>query len=100
MNDTFHDVARWADRGDRIAIVMVLGGVRSAPRPLGTKMPINDRGEISGHVGGGWVEGAAVKIAERVIGSERPELTHFGMPTPRPGIVLPCGGAIGLRVRP
>jgi hypothetical protein len=27
MNDTLHDVARWADRGDRIAIAMV-GGAR------------------------------------------------------------------------
>jgi hypothetical protein len=29
MNDTLHDVARWADRGDRIAIAMVVGAVRS-----------------------------------------------------------------------
>ena len=42
MNDTLHDVARWADRGDRIAIAMVVGAVRSAPRRLGTKMAIND----------------------------------------------------------
>jgi xanthine dehydrogenase accessory factor len=44
------DVTRWANRGDRIAIAMVVGAVRSAPRPLGTKMAINDRGEVSGSV--------------------------------------------------
>lgn len=48
MNDTLRDVTRWADRGDRIAIALVVGAVRSAPRPLGTKMAINDRDEISG----------------------------------------------------
>jgi xanthine/CO dehydrogenase XdhC/CoxF family maturation factor len=46
--------------------------------PLGTKMAINDRGEISGSVSGGGVEGAVVEIAERVIGSGHPELAHFG----------------------
>jgi xanthine/CO dehydrogenase XdhC/CoxF family maturation factor len=32
---------------------MVVGAERSAPRPLGTKMAINDRGEIAGAVSGG-----------------------------------------------
>jgi xanthine/CO dehydrogenase XdhC/CoxF family maturation factor len=72
MNDTLHNVARWADRGDRIAIAMVVGAMRSAPRPLGTKMAINDRGEISGSVSGGCGEGAVVEIAERVISSGHP----------------------------
>jgi xanthine dehydrogenase accessory factor len=69
MNDTLHDVTRWADRGDRIAIAMVVGAVRSAPRPLGTNMAVNDRGEISGSVSGGCIERAVVEIAERVISS-------------------------------
>jgi xanthine/CO dehydrogenase XdhC/CoxF family maturation factor len=73
MNDTLHNVTSWADRGDRIAIAMVVGAMPSAPRPLGTKMAINDRGEISGSVSGGCGEGAAVDIAERVISSGHPE---------------------------
>jgi xanthine/CO dehydrogenase XdhC/CoxF family maturation factor len=69
MNDTLHNVARWADRGDRIAIAIVVGAMRSAPRPLGTNMAINDRREISGSVSGGSGEGTVVEIDERVIGS-------------------------------
>jgi xanthine dehydrogenase accessory factor len=79
MNDVWGEVGRWAPRGDRIAIAMVVGARRSAPRPLGTKMAINDRGEIAGGVSGGCVEGAVVEIAERVIDSGRPELAHFGI---------------------
>jgi xanthine/CO dehydrogenase XdhC/CoxF family maturation factor len=56
---------------------MVVGAERSAPRPLGTKMAINDRGEIAGAVSGGCVEGAVVEIAERVIDSGRPELAGW-----------------------
>jgi xanthine dehydrogenase accessory factor len=48
MNDVWEEVGRWSVRGDRIAIAMVVDAERSAPRPLGTKMAINDRGEIAG----------------------------------------------------
>ena len=48
MKDVWEEVGRWAARGDRIAIAMVVGAERSGPRPLGTKMAINDRGEIAG----------------------------------------------------
>jgi xanthine/CO dehydrogenase XdhC/CoxF family maturation factor len=73
MNDPLHNVTRWADRGDRIAIALVAGAMPSAPHPLGIKMAINDRGEISGSVSGGCGEGAAVEIAGRVISRGYPE---------------------------
>jgi xanthine/CO dehydrogenase XdhC/CoxF family maturation factor len=73
MNDTLHNVTRWADRGDRIAVAIVAGAMPSAPRPLGSKMAINDRGEISGSVPGGCGEGAVVEITERLISSGYPE---------------------------
>ena len=38
MKDVWEEVGRWAARGDRIAIAMVVGAERSAPLPLGTKM--------------------------------------------------------------
>src|SRR5579871_1013314 len=79
MNDTLRDVSRWVDRGDRVAIATAVGAARSATRPLGTKMAINDHGEISGNVSGGCVEAAVVEIAERVINTGRPELEHFGI---------------------
>ena len=80
---------------------MVVGNLRSAPRPLGTKMAINDRGEISGSVSGGCVEGAVVEIAERVISTGRPELAHFGIADSEAwGVGLPCGGEIDVFVEP
>jgi xanthine dehydrogenase accessory factor len=100
MKDVWEEVGRWAARGDRIAIAMVVGAERSAPRPLGTKMAINDRGEIAGGVSGGCVEGAVVEIAERVIDSGRPELAHFGIADAEAwGVGLPCGGEIDVWVQ-
>jgi xanthine dehydrogenase accessory factor len=63
-------------------------------------MAINDRGEISGSVSGGCVEGAVVEIAERVISSGRPELAHFGIDDSEAwGVGLPCGGEIDVWVQ-
>ena len=79
---------------------MVVGAVRSAPRPLGTKMAINEHGEVSGSVSGGCVEGAVVEIAERVIDSGQPELAHFGIADSEAwGVGLPCGGEIDVWVQ-
>jgi xanthine dehydrogenase accessory factor len=63
-------------------------------------MAINDRGEISGSVSGGCVEGAVVEIAERVIGSGHPDLAHFGIADAEAwGVGLPCGGEIDVWVQ-
>jgi len=64
MNEVWEEVDRLAVRGARIAIAMVVGAARSAPRPLGTKSAINDRREVPGGVSGGCVEGAVVEIAD------------------------------------
>jgi xanthine dehydrogenase accessory factor len=100
VNNALHEIMPWAVRGDRIAIATVVGAAHSAPRPLGTKMAINDRGEISGNVSGGCVEGAVVEIAERVISTGRPELAHFGISdSDATGVGLPCGGEIDIWVQ-
>ena len=45
MKDVIDDVDRWIERGDKVALATVVGVRRSAPRPPGAKMAINDRGE-------------------------------------------------------
>jgi xanthine dehydrogenase accessory factor len=99
MRDVLADVDAWTARGDRVAIAMVVGVKRSAPRPPGSKMAINDRGEISGMVSGGCVEGAVVEIAESVIGDGKPQLLTFGIADEEAWDVgLPCGGEIDVLV--
>src|ERR671930_556415 len=78
MKDVLQDVDAWTARGDKVALAMVVGVKRSAPRPPGAKMAINDRGEVSGAVSGGCVEGAVVEVAERVLAGGDPELVHYG----------------------
>ena len=48
MKDVLEDVDAWTARGDSIALATVISVKRSAPRPPGSKMAINEHGEIAG----------------------------------------------------
>jgi xanthine dehydrogenase accessory factor len=99
MRDVIEDVDAWVARGDRVALATVINVKRSAPRPPGAKMAVNSRGEVSGAVSGGCVEGAVVEVAEEVLGGSDPRLLHFGIADSDAWDVgLPCGGEIDVYV--
>ena len=100
MKDVIDDVDRWIERGDKVALATVVGIRRSAPRPPGAKMAINDKGEISGMVSGGCVEGAVIQEAQEVLAGGPPRLLHFGVADAEAWDVgLPCGGEIDVWVQ-
>ena len=85
--------------GRRVALATVIGVKRSAPRPPGAKMAVNERGEVTGAVSGGCVEGAVVEVAEDVLEGGPPRLLHFGIADSEAWDVgLPCGGEIAVFV--
>jgi xanthine dehydrogenase accessory factor len=99
MKDVIGEVDAWAARGDAVALATVVGVKRSAPRPPGTKMAVNEHGEICGAVSGGCVEGAVVEVAEEVLRGGEPRLLHFGIADEEAWDVgLPCGGEIDVWV--
>src|SRR5438270_6088762 len=99
MQDVLSELALWKERGDRIGLATVIDVQRSAPRPPGSKMAVNEHGEISGAVSGGCVEGAVVEVAEQVLGGAEPQLLQFGIADEEAWDVgLPCGGEIEVYV--
>jgi len=100
VKDILEDVNRWSERGYRLATATVVDFKRSAPRPPGSKMAINEHGEVSGQVSGGCVEGAVVAIADDVLRTGEPQLLHFGIADDEAWEVgLPCGGEIDVWVQ-
>ncbi len=96
MND---DVLSTARSWPRAALATVVNVKRSAPLPPGSKMAVNEHGEISGAGSGGCVEGAVVEVAEQVLGGAGPQLLHFGIADEEAWDVgLPCGGEIDVYV--
>jgi len=99
MQEVLPELALWKERGDRIALATVIDVQRSAPRPPGAKMAVNDRGEIAGSVSGGCVEGAVAEIADGILKGDPPQLLHFGIADSDAWDVgLPCGGEIDVWV--
>jgi xanthine dehydrogenase accessory factor len=99
MKDVVEDVDRWVADGAQVAIATVVGTRRSAPRPPGSKMAISSRGEVSGMVSGGCVEGAVIEVADTVINGGEPQLLTFGIADEEAWDVgLPCGGEIDVWV--
>jgi xanthine dehydrogenase accessory factor len=99
VKDVVDDVRAWTARGDRVALATVVGVRRSAPRPPGAKMAVNEHGEVSGAVSGGCVEGAVVEVAGEVLRGDGPRLLHFGIADSEAWDVgLPCGGEIDVYV--
>jgi XdhC and CoxI family len=95
MKDVLADVERWRARGERVAIATVVATRRSAPRPIGSKLAVSERGELSGSVSGGCVEADVAERAKEVLDGAPPALLTYGIADDEAFEVgLPCGGEI------
>ena len=51
----------WLDTKQNVVLATVIQTWGSSPRPIGSRMIVNDRGDFSGSVSGGCVETAVVR---------------------------------------
>ena len=72
---------------------------RSAPRPVGSKLIVSERGELAGSVSGGCVESEVVEEAREVLAGGEPRLLTYGISDDLAlSVGLPCGGEIDVWV--
>ena len=87
--------ATWADGGLGVALATVVSTWGSAPRPAGSHLAVNERGEFVGSVSGGCIEGAVVREALESIRDGKTRLLEYGVTHDRAWEVgLACGGTI------
>src|SRR5262245_43190173 len=95
MRDVLADVERWTKAGEGVALATVIQTWGSAPRGVGARMAVSERGGIAGSVSGGCVEGAVAEAAAGVLKTGAPRLLHFGVADADAWQVgLSCGGTI------
>ena len=95
MKEVVADIDSWKARGDGVALATVTWTDGSTPRPIGAKMAVNSRGEFTGSMSGGCVEGAVIERARHVIKTGEPELVQYGISDDIAWDVgLSCGGSI------
>ena len=94
-DDVLNRLAAWQDDGHKIAVSTVVATWGSSPRPVGSQLGVNDRGEMVGSVSGGCIEGAVVKEALEIMDGAPPKLLDFGISNEQAWEVgLACGGKL------
>jgi xanthine/CO dehydrogenase XdhC/CoxF family maturation factor len=102
MSDTeaiLTQATEWHRGGRGVALATVVTTWGSSPRPVGSKLAVDDAGHFVGSVSGGCVEGAVIEAAQDVIGSGKPRLLDFGVTNEQAWEVgLACGGKVQIFV--
>jgi xanthine/CO dehydrogenase XdhC/CoxF family maturation factor len=89
----------WMGEGREVAIATVVETWGSAPRPVGSHLVIDDKGNFFGSVSGGCVEAAVISEAAEIIQSGAPKMLEFGVADETAWQVgLSCGGKIRVYV--
>jgi xanthine/CO dehydrogenase XdhC/CoxF family maturation factor len=97
--DILINAETWRRAGKGVAVATVVETWGSAPRPVGSRLVIDEDGNFLGSVSGGCVEGAVVTEALDVIESGKPRLLEFGVADETAWRVgLSCGGKIAVYV--
>ena len=93
--EIFPYIRRWKESGQGVAIATVVQTWGSSPRPEGSHLAVNERGEFVGSVSGGCIEGAVVTEALGVIAEGKPRTLEFGISDEQAWEVgLACGGRV------
>jgi xanthine/CO dehydrogenase XdhC/CoxF family maturation factor len=97
--DPLAQAEAWMGEGREVAIATVVETWGSAPRPVGSHLVIDEKGNFFGSVSGGCVEGAVISEAADIIMSGNPKMLEFGVADETAWQVgLSCGGTIRVYV--
>tara|TARA_Y100001958_G_C21035408_1_gene406903 strand:- start:192 stop:524 length:333 start_codon:yes stop_codon:yes gene_type:complete len=61
----------WAQANQQVALVTVVQTWGSSPRPIGSRMIVNEKGDFSGSISGGCVESSVVRECIELLKSDQ-----------------------------
>lgn len=85
---------QWRQQGLRTALVTLVHAVGSTPRPVGSQVAVNEKGESIGVLTGGCADASIVAEAQAAIAHGRNRCVRFGEGSPYVDVKLPCGSGI------
>ena len=90
-----NQVAEWRSAGKGVALATVVTTWGSSPRPVGSKLAVDETAAFVGSVSGGCIEGAVIEEALASIRDGKPRLLDFGVTNEQAWEVgLACGGKV------
>lgn len=91
--------AAWKRAGLGVAFATVVRTWGSSPRPAGSKLAVNERGEFVGSVSGGCIESAVIAEALEVMAGEPARVIDYGVSDEAAWEVgLACGGKVEILI--
>jgi xanthine/CO dehydrogenase XdhC/CoxF family maturation factor len=97
--DILTTAADWRRAGRGVALATVVTTWGSSPRPVGSKLAVDEAGRMIGSVSGGCVESAVVETALAAIKTGASRLLEFGVSDSDAWEVgLACGGRVQIFV--
>jgi xanthine/CO dehydrogenase XdhC/CoxF family maturation factor len=98
-DEVLAQAAAWKLDGLAVAFATVTRTWGSSPRPPGSRLAVNERGEFVGSVSGGCIEGAVIQEALEVMRGGAPRVLDFGVSDQMAWEVgLACGGKVEVYV--
>ena len=88
----------WLEANQKVVLATVIQTWGSSPRPTGSRMIVNEKGDFSGSVSGGCVESAVVRECVGIIKENKPfKKIEFKVSDESAWVVgLTCGGEIAV----
>jgi len=90
----------WTGKGERCALVTLIGVDGNAPRAEGAQMAVSESGRWAGYISGGCLESAIALEAVEVIKAGRHRIIRYGKGSPYLDIRLPCGSGLDILIQP
>ena len=99
MKKQHEDILRlaeeWRNANQEVALATVISTWGSSPRPVGSQLITDNKGNFRGSVSGGCIEGAVIEAAIKSINSGSPGTLRFEVSDEEAWEVgLACGGTI------
>lgn len=89
----------WKRAGLGVALATVVRTWGSSPRPAGSKLAVNERGEFVGSVSGGCIEAAVIAEALEIMRGEPARVIDYGVSDEAAWEVgLACGGKVEILI--
>ena len=87
VNSLLKQAINWINEGQKVAFATVIGTWGSSPRPIGSQLVINGKGEFVGSVSGGCIEGAVIGEALNTISDGENRILSFGVTNDEAAVV-------------
>lgn len=92
-DNVLEQAAIWKAEGRGVALATVVATWGSSPRPVGSQVVVDEKGDFVGSVSGGCIEGAVATEALKTIADGQTRLIDFGISDETAWQVgLACGG--------